>query len=255
MRHRQRAHTADRADRVTVVSQPSHEVDHEAMTEAAATGGGLRQQRTVLLVSASDLGWVGLRAILESTPGIAVAGHATHAAEAIDAARILQPDVLLTAPELDGAFVLPLLQTLSAICSACRVIVVAERLSSEQLTALLDAGIAGYLLWDDLEWETLRHALAAVLSGQVMVCSASATEALREAIHHSGPTVTAVPLTVRESAVLTHLAAGRTQREIAEIERVSPRTLARIVTSLMRKLDAESPFMLGVQAVRAGVLA
>jgi DNA-binding NarL/FixJ family response regulator len=61
-------------------------------------------------------------------------------------------------------------------------------------------------------------------------------------------------LTPEEQGVLDRLGEGLTQDQVARVEHLSPRTVSRIVGRLERKLDAPSPFMLGMKAAALGLV-
>lgn len=61
-------------------------------------------------------------------------------------------------------------------------------------------------------------------------------------------------LTVRERAILQGLAAGLTQRELARRLGVSERTVRSVIAELQEKLDATTPFTLGLNAARRGLV-
>jgi DNA-binding NarL/FixJ family response regulator len=206
-----------------------------------------------VLLSDSNLGWAGLRATLESTGDVEVVLHATNPQQALSAVSGAHPDVILAAHELAGASMVPLLAEISRTSPDCRIVIVAERLDPACLLELGEAGATGFLLWEEMSWETLQHSLTAVLSGDALICSPAAAQALWSALTPvpAGPEV---ELTEREMAILRDLAAGRSQKEIAAAEGLSQRTLARALASLMHKLDAQTTFLLGLRAARFGLL-
>jgi DNA-binding NarL/FixJ family response regulator len=115
--------------------------------------------------------------------------------------------------------------------------------------------IAAYLLWRDLSSEALRHCLAAVITGDVVVASQAAAAAFLAAQRRASLAFpAAVPLTAREQVVLRRLAEGLTHKEIAVAEGLSRRTVELTAARLAARLEASPPFVLGMQAARLGLL-
>lgn len=129
-----------------------------------------------------------------------------------------------------------------------------QTLSPEELQALLATGIKGVI-----DLEPGRRGLAEVLNNVLQ-----GTPVVRARLPPTGGGVAAAlqstkspdapSLAEREQVVLRRLAQGLTAPQIAELERFSPRTVSRIVSTLERKLDAQSLFQLGATADRLGLL-
>ena len=202
--------------------------------------------RRVFLISASDLGWEILRTTLASLPHVCVVGEATRAHDALESIPNLDLDVIITAAVVEGRSAAPLLTELRAQCPAVTMVVVAPHIPTEQLLALREIGVSGYLVWGDMDHTTFRHCLAAALGGTVLVASRMAAQGLLNG--HNNRTqanASALLLSARERSVLAHLTAGLTREQIAATEQLSVRTVERIIARLEEKLDARTPFMLG----------
>jgi DNA-binding NarL/FixJ family response regulator len=146
----------------------------------------------------------------------------------------------------------PLLRDLQRrVSPASTIVVVAARLDPDAFVGLDDLRLAGYLLWGEVSAEAVRHCLAAVIDGNVVIGSRQVARAFVETqCHLTRPRPEAPPLTEREQETLRCLAGGLAHREIAEAEGISPRTVDRIVAILHEKLDAPTEFMLGVKAAQ-----
>lgn len=214
------------------------------------------QRRTVLLIPLDDCGWAEVRLALAALPGVGVIGEATSVSHGIELAMLLQPDLIIAAAELEGAALLPRLSELHrTVCARSAIVLLASRLRSDDLAAVTDVDIAVYLLWSDLSSEALRHCLAAVITGDVVVASQAAAAAFLATQRRASLAFpAAVPLPAREQVVLRRLAEGLTHKEIAMAEGLSQRAVERAVARLAAKLDAVTPFVLGMQAARRGLL-
>ncbi|MER3439075.1 MAG: hypothetical protein C4346_16625, partial [Chloroflexota bacterium] len=214
------------------------------------------QRRTVLLIPSDNCDWAEVRLALAALPGVRVIGEAMTAAHGIELAMLLQPDLIIAAAELEGTALLPLFSELHrTVCARSTIVLLASQLRFDDLAAIERVDIAGYLLWSDLSPEALRHCLAAIITGDVVVIGHAAATVLLAArqcvsVAHSEP----VQLTAREHVVLRRLAEGLTHKEIAEAEGLSLRTVERIVGQVEAKLGAATPFMLGVKACQLGLL-
>lgn len=167
-------------------------------------GRPLVQRRMVLLVHSDDFGWTELRRILESMENVEVVGGAVTPRAAIRLAERLAPDVVISAPHVDGEPTLSMLVELRGhIVPSSKIIVIARRLDPETLLDLAELGIAGHLLWSDLSPGTLRHCLAVVILDDIVVASRGIADAFLEARRGSPrDDITTVHLSDRELALL-----------------------------------------------------
>lgn len=215
----------------------------------------MEERRMILVIRSRDLGWDALRRALDDLPQARVVGDVADAGRARQLARAHRPDVILCALSVGGKAALPLLTELRrAICPHSRLVVCAMQFSPEQLVALADLGMMGFLQWGDLCAEMLRQAAPAIVAPGLLVHTRSPALVYREALRDPrGPREGAVHLSPRERAVLERLDEGLNQKEIARVEGISLSTVKRANTRLKEKLNASSPFAMGVAAARLGV--
>ena len=210
--------------------------------------------RSVFLITSHHLGWADVRSTLGSMPDLCIAGEAKTARAALRSAADLNPDVIITAASVEGASALPLVADLRACCPQSAIIVLAARLNAEEFVAFVQAGIAAYLLWNELDCTTLYHSVAAVMArGEVVVSSRAAAAAHVATQERRRRLEAPVSLKARERAVLASLAAGLSREQIAAAEHLSLRTVKRVIAGLEAKLEAPSPFVLGMKAALLGV--
>ena len=220
-------------------------------------------RRTVFLIRSTDLVWTGARLILESFPDISIVGETLEVAEAPEAlaATAPPPDLIITTPRAAELPIHDLLPILRRACPTACILVLAQEIEADDLTALAASGIvgyAGYLLWRDLSAETLRQCLGAVSGGDVLTVSRAVAETFLAAPRNeprSSPTApNAITLTPREWAVLDHLAAGQAGPEIAAALGISIKTVKRTVARLHNRFGTSTLFALGAQAAALGLL-
>src|SRR5262249_19043142 len=121
--------------------------------------------------------------------------------------------------------------------------------------AVADLDLAGYLIWNDVNEQTLVPFLMVLLTGRVLMCSRQALHALLPADFAQPPEKTDLcgMLTERERTILRSLAAGHTQDEIAHEISQSVRTVKRVVADVQEKLGVRGPVALGMRIHELGL--
>jgi two-component system NarL family response regulator len=119
--------------------------------------------------------------------------------------------------------------------------------SPEYISTALSHGARGYLL-KDVPTEEIKTAIDAVMRGEEYLCT-GARRALRPATLDGRD-----PLTSREQTILLHLAAGRSNKEVAAQLDISVRTVETHRKNLRRKLGISSTAGLTRYALEHGVL-
>jgi DNA-binding NarL/FixJ family response regulator len=238
---------------------------------SALTGTG-----TLRVVVADDqaLVRVGFCGIIAATPGFAVVGEAGNGAEAVAAARQTRPDVILMdvrMPVMDG------IEATRQITGSTdvHVLILTTFDLDEYVFAALRAGASGFLLKDTLPADLL-NAVRVVAAGDALLApsvtrrligefartprTAGAPSAAGQDPARPGAPGTAGGnllrgLTERELEVLTMVARGRSNAEIAEQLTISPATAKTHVAHLLTKLDARDRIQLVIIAYQAGLVA
>ena len=230
----------------------------------------------VLLADDQALLRAGFRMLLESAPDMAVIGEAHNGGHAVALAREHRPDVVLMdlrMPEVDGLTATRRITADPALASV-RVVVLTTFDDDESVFAALRAGASGFLV-KDLEPDELLQAVRVVARGDALLAP-SVTRALIGAFTAAGPaTVRAsgqpgqygrpaqpgqpaqsaaiASLTEREREVVSLVAAGLSNDEIADQLVVSPLTAKTHVSRAMTKLSARTRAQLVVIAYATGL--
>jgi DNA-binding NarL/FixJ family response regulator len=212
---------------------------------------------TVLIADDHPVVRQGLRTLLDVQEDIAVAGEAADGAETVEQAQRLAPDVILLdlkLPGLDGVGVLKELHTRGV---RSRTLVLTSVMGAEPVAPAMQAGAAGYL-YKDVDPVALVRAIRSVHDGN-LVLAPDAAGALsdppaggasgRHWEYAPGPAA----LTGREQQVLSMVARGRSNREIARSLGVSEKTVKTHVTSVLAKLGVQDRTQAAVYAVRHGL--
>jgi DNA-binding NarL/FixJ family response regulator len=194
----------------------------------------------------------GLRAFLAVQDGIEVAGDAADGEEALEAAALLDPDVILmdlVMPRLDGVGAM---RALRERLSRSRVIVLTSFLDDDKLLPALRAGAAGYLL-KDAEPEQLVRAVRAAHAGEALLDPVVAAR-LVDRLSSDGEPQPLERLTPREREVLVLIARGLANKRIALELGLSEKTVKAHVGHVLAKLGVTDRTQAAVLAVRAGLV-
>src|SRR5262245_16958135 len=173
----------------------------------------------------------GLRDFLVAYPDLEVVGGAADGLEALSGVDAVRPDVVLLALELPGMDGFELTRRLVAARPELKVLVLTRLTGGGPVRRALEAGAHGYLS-KSISAAELAAAIHAVHAGR-RVLGPEAADALAAVV--SEPSVGA-DLSGREREVLALMAAGLTNRRIAERLGVSPATVKFHVRRIVGKL-------------------
>jgi two-component system response regulator NreC len=197
----------------------------------------------------------GIRSLLEGEPGFEVVGEAARGDEAIEKAMQLNPELVLmdiAMPEMSG---IEATTRLKEMLPDIQVLVLTMHEDEEFFFAVLRAGASGYIL-KHAQPQELLEAIHLVSEGKVFF-SPAVSKAFIEgymAIASEEEEEKFSSLSAREKEVLQLVAAGRSNREIAEALFLSIRTVEKHRQAMMRKLDLASREDLTRYAIRKGLM-
>jgi len=198
----------------------------------------------------------GLRMLLMSEEDMEIVGEAGNAAEALEAARLLKPDVILMdigLPDMSG---IEATREIRKLHPDAAVVALTIHEDEEYFFKMLDAGARGYVPKRAAP-EELITAIRAAAVNEVYIYPSLAKLLVRDYLSqdHSGEQSKALDnLTDREQEVLTFLAEGKSNDEIAEALVISPKTVARHRENIMHKLNLHSRAELVRYAIRKGII-
>lgn len=191
----------------------------------------------ILLVDDQSLIRRGLKALLKTETILEIVGEAENGKEAIERIKELQPNVVLMdirMPIMDGV------AATKIICQqfpATKVLVLTTFDDDEYVSQALKNGAAGYLL-KDTPPEELVQAIQAVEKGYTQLAPGLAQKLLQK------PTVLSsnLPpgweeLTAREKEILSLIAKGASNKEIAEALYIAEKTVKNHITSILSRLN------------------
>ena len=214
----------------------------------------------VLLADDQALIRSGFRVLIESDPELEVVGEAANGKEAVELARSTRADVIVMdvrMPEMDG------LEATRAICAdddlaGVKVLVVTTFETDDYLLEALRAGASGFV-GKGVETEELLGAIRTVAVGDSLLSARATRSLITNFLAQPAGRPVATPaelevLTRREREVVSLVAQGLSNDEIAEQLFVSPLTAKTHVNRAMIKLDARDRAQLVVVAYQSGLV-
>jgi DNA-binding NarL/FixJ family response regulator len=209
----------------------------------------------VLLADDQALVRSGFRLILESREDLDVVGEAEDGREAVELTRRLHPDVILMdvrMPSVDGV---EATRRLAALGEPARVLILTTFDLDEYVYEAIHAGASGFLL-KDVQPAQLVDAVRVVAAGEALLAP-TVTRRLLDRFAGRLPGARLPPelerLTERELEILTLLAEGLSNAELAERLFLSETTVKTHVSSVLRKLELRDRVQAVVLAYKAGL--
>ncbi len=213
---------------------------------------------SVLLVDDQDLVRMGLRTLFDSEDGFTVAGEAADGMAAVERAGATRPDVVLMDIRMPGIDGLEATRRIAAdpALDQVRVVVLTTFERDEYVFDALRSGASGFLLKNSPPAELLA-AVRTVADGGALLAPTVTRTLIREFVQvaprRSAPHPRLGDLTSREREIVSLVAQGLTNQEIAEQLVVSPATSRTHVSRAMTKLGARDRAQLVVFAYQSGL--
>jgi DNA-binding NarL/FixJ family response regulator len=216
----------------------------------------------VLLADDQALVRAGFRALLRPQPDMQVVGEAEDGADAVRLARETHPDVVLMDIRMPGHDGLIATRDIAADpqLSGVRVIVLTTFTDDSYVFDAVRFGASGFLV-KDIEPADLVHAIRVVHRGDALLAPAVTRTLIEEFAVRAKPAVAdrklaalMRSLTEREREIVTHVAAGLSNDEIAQRLFVSPATAKTHVSRAMIKLGVRDRAQLVVLAYESGLV-
>lgn len=202
----------------------------------------------VLLVDDHQVVRIGLRTILTDEPQISVVGEAANAADGLRQVSALQPDVVILdirLPDLSG---IELCRQLKTRSQTPKVLMLTSYGDEDSVLNALDAGADGYML-KDLEQCELGASILAIAHGgtvidpviaRMLVSSSRGPRRTPGALGSgliSSPEQRLARLSGQELRVMSLLAQGKVNKEIATELQLAEGTVRNMLTTIYSKLE------------------
>jgi DNA-binding NarL/FixJ family response regulator len=212
----------------------------------------------VLVVDDQRVVREGLQLILELLPDIEVVGSASNGEEALELAAERRPDVVLMdlrMPRLDGV---EATRRLRETDPSTKVVVLTTYADDRSVIGALRAGARGFLT-KDAGADEIKHAIDAVVEGEAAIDPAVQHHVVEAVAAGAGATSSALEplslpdgLTPREAEVLSLIAEGLSNDEIADRLVVSPATVKSHINHLFGKTGVRDRAQAVAYAYRNG---
>jgi two-component system nitrate/nitrite response regulator NarL len=195
----------------------------------------------------------GLRRLLESEPGFEVVSEGADGMDAIRMARDAQPDVLLldvAMPRMGGV---EALASLSSGGAGPRIILLTAAIQPSDLLKAIQFGARGVVMKESAT-RLLIDGIHRVMDGKYIIGTDVADD-LAQAVKQVGAErPRPYKLTARELEIVSAIAEGQSNRQIAERLKISLQTVKHHLTSIFDKTGASNRLELALLAIRQGVV-
>lgn len=198
----------------------------------------------------------GLRMLLASESDVEIVGEAGSGSEAVVAAASARPDVILMDIGLPDMTGIEATRVVKSQFPEIAIVALTIHEDEEYFFRMLDAGASGYVPKRAAP-EELLTAIRAAASGEVYLYPSLAKLLVKDYLSQERETAnrsTLDGLTEREQEVLSLLAEGHNNAEIASALVISPKTVERHRENIMRKLNLHSRAELVRYAIRKGII-
>ncbi len=199
----------------------------------------------------------GLRALLQQHADLQVVGEASDGREALNLVEALRPDVVvldITMPLLNG---IDAARQMTAKQLGTAVIMLSMHSDESYVLRAMKAGVRGYLLKESAEIDLL-HAIRTVTQGQAFFSPAVSRMLAEDYVRQLQDRESEDSydlLSPREREVLQLIAEGKSNKDVANLLKLSLYTVETHRSNILQKLNLHTVPDLILYAVRKGVIA
>ena len=211
-------------------------------------------KKRTLIVEDQTIMRDGLQVLLASEPDFKVVGVTTEGESAVQAATALHPDIVLmdlSNLQISGT---DAINRIRRKRPKIKIVVLTFHKEDTFVRAALQAGVDAYVLKDDSR-EELFAALRTAATGRRYLSPSILEQVIVGYLDRSTETPSWEILTNREREVMKLIAEGYRTKDIAAQLTLSPRTVERHRTNLMKKLDLHNVSAVTTYAITNGIIA
>ena len=216
----------------------------------------------VLIADQQPLFRQGVHASLNQIADIDICGEVGSSKEVVSATNTLFPDVVLLDIELSLGDGVDLAKTIKQLLPSVAVVLLSPQPNDDELFQAIKSRVAGYLKRDVSSSElvtTIRrcaageHPINDTFLSQPKVAH-QVLEQFQDFSWGKGAEPFVSPLTPRETEILTYMAKGYFNKQIAIELSISEQTIKNHITSILRKLDANARTQAVITAIKRGLI-
>lgn len=212
----------------------------------------------LLLVDDHQIVRAGLRMLFQAEADLEIVGEAESGEEAVRAVAALKPQVVIMDVAMPGMNGIEATRRIREISPETAVLALTMHEDEQYFFEMINAGAAGYIPKRAAP-DDLVSAIRVVHQGNVFLYASLARFLVKDALERSAADGNGEPhlletLTPREREILTCIAEGRTNREIAEALVISPKTVDRHRENIMAKLNLHNRAELVKFAIARGLI-
>lgn len=184
----------------------------------------------IMIVDDHEMMRLGLRTAFEPEPDLAVVGEASNGAEALAKIATLDPQLVLMDVRMEKMGGIEACREIKSRYPHVRILMLTSYTDEDAVISSIMAGASGYLL-KHLSRPELLRSIRLVASGQTLIDANATQQALDRISQTPG-----WELTEREREVLTLVARGYTNKQIADALTVTEKTARNHVSHILEKL-------------------
>ncbi len=204
----------------------------------------------------------GVRFVLDGQSDMEVCGESSTGQELLAEVATLTPDIILLDIGLPPDTGFALARTVKQQLPSVAIIIITTQSDNDELFEAIKARAAGYLSRDVATEELLDNIRKAAAGGHPIndtflsrpKVAKQVLEQFQELSWGKELESFVSPLTPRETEILTYMAQGYLNKQIAVSLNISEQTIKNHITSILRKLDANARTQAVVTAIRRGLI-
>ena len=207
----------------------------------------------VMLVDDHALIREGIKQLLEFDGSIDVIEQASDGAECLEKLQHVQPDILLLDINMPNVNGIEVLEEIKKKNIPVKVLMLTVHSEVEYLVQAVDIGANGYILKDSGS-EELKKAIQSVMEGDYYIQSSLIPSLNSRLVNRDIDKEKIAALTKREMEILTQIAGGMCNKEIALNLNISERTVKNHISNIFKKIDVSDRTQAAVFAIRNNIV-
>lgn len=207
----------------------------------------------VMLVDDHALIREGIKQLLEFDGSIDVIEQASDGAECLEKLQHVQPDILLLDINMPNVNGIEVLEEIKKKNIPVKVLMLTVHSEVEYLVQAVDIGANGYILKDSGS-EELKKAIQSVMDGDSYIQPSLIPSLNSRLVNRDIDKEKIAALTKREMEILTQIAGGMFNKEIAMNLNISERTVKNHISNIFKKIDVSDRTQAAVFAIRNNIV-